>query len=391
MSKRLEDFFIVCPPEITDELEQELEGVWPFLLDETGRPSLQPLVKMKVLGGLYLKTELVFGFQLNRVLKLASRILWRRASFKARELFQIESQLKSLAWSDWVSPGQKIKFTVSASGSKVNNEKRIEDMLSRLLNKKFKLVSDNEDRHFYLRHHENQMTVSLDTSGEHLHKRGVVTLKGEAPLRETLAACGLRWMMNDLAANEIKGLTWLDPMAGSGTHGSELLDYNRLGPRTRFAFQSFQEVPKILLSPLFWQNHILAQGMFFKNLIMADQNEEAFQGMKKNLESTAAEGVLLFKKDLFLSDGRDDYGISQKDRLFVIVNPPYGERLQLQEPRRELEKIHEHIWSRLLPERLGMWLPASVGDIRGSGRVMLKKNLKNGGLAVKFLVWEREV
>lgn len=92
-----------------------------------------------------------------------------------------------------------------------------------------------------------------------------------------------------------------------------------------------------------------------------------------------------------MTDGRDDYGISQKDRLFMIINPPYGERLQLKEPRAELEKIQEHIWTRLKPERLGMWLPTSVGDFRGQGRQTLKKNLKNGGLSVKFLVWEQEV
>ncbi len=388
---QLESFFIICPPELTDELELELEEVWPFLEDESGRPQLTPLIKQKTLGGIFLETRPLIGFQLNRVLKLASRILWRRARFKARELFQLEGQLKSLPWTEWIPEGKKVKFSISASGSKVNNEKRIEDMLQRLLGKRLKVMKDHEDFHFYLRHHENQMTVSLDTSGEHLHKRGRVQFKLQAPLRETLASAALRWMLNDVSSSELNRITWLDPMAGSGTHGAELLDHRGLGTREDYAFNSFKEMPKIFRSPEFWKNHVLAKGIPFRNLVLADQSADAVNVMKKNFESCQERNIILLQKDLFSIDSRDDYGISRNEALYIVLNPPYGERLELSDPRKEILKMREQIWQKLQPQRLGLWVPASLGNLNFPEKLLQKRELRNGGIPVHFYVWEREV
>lgn len=385
-----EIFFIVSPPELVDELEKELEEVWPFLSDQTGRPCLKPLTKSKKLGGIEIQADPVLGFQLNRVLKLASRILWRKASFKAREIYQLEGQLKSLPWANWVSVGAKIRFTVAASESKTNNEKKIHGMLMRLLGKKYVFVDKDEDFHFYLRHHQNEMVISLDTSGEHLHKRGVSFHKTEAPLRETLAASALRFLLEDVPCSEFSSISWLDPMAGSGTHGAELLDYNSLNVREKYSFLNFKETPKILKSQLFWDHHSLAIENNFKNIVLADQNVKAVEILRKNFQRDLRGNTIILQKDLFLADSRSDYSLSSDEKLFMVINPPYGERLKLDDPRGDLNQILDHCWNQLKPQRIGMWTPAAVGDLHLQARLRLRKNLKNGGLPVRFSVWDRE-
>ncbi len=387
MKRKSERFFIIAPIELVDDLENEIVEAWPFLLDETGRPCLDPLILEKFVGGIEIECRPIFAFQMNRILKIASRILWRKRKIKAREIFQLESQLKSTPWSEWIPAGKKIKFSIAASESKTNNEKKIHAILSKLLSKKFQIVDEAEDFHFYLRHHQNEMTISLDTSGDHLHKRSLSVYKTEAPIRETLAAAALREMLADISSSELRSITWLDPMAGSGTHGAELLDYNSLSPRTNFSFFSFTEVPKILKSESFWLNHLWAAKNNFKNIILADQNPKAMQALRKNF--TQSEGnIIILERDLFLMDSRASYSLSRDEKLFVIVNPPYGERLGLTEPCKELSKILDHCWQTLKPQRLGFWSPVSAGELKLDAKLIKRKKIKNGGLPVYFSVWD---
>lgn len=383
-------FFVVSPVELTDDLEIEIQESWPFLLDETGLPNTEKLEINKLQGGVEINCHPVLALQLNRVLKLASRILWRKELIKAREIYQLESQLKSLNWSKWCTENDRIKFSISASESKINNEKKIHEILEKLLSKKYKIVKDNETLHFYVRHYQNEFQLSLDTSGEHLHKRGLTLHKTKAPLRETLAAAGIRWMLNDKSVNEFSKITWLDPMAGSGTHVAELLSVDALSPRTEFSFLTFKEAPKILKSDSFWSHHPLARAQSFKKIVAADKSTDSIEVLHKNFKNQNLRNIRVFNLDLFSATNRSFYEIDENERLFIIANPPYGERLSLDEPRVEIEKMFNHLCKHLKPERIGIWLPLSMGEIKTEAHLISKKRLKNGGIPVAFHVYEIE-
>ena len=384
----LDTFYIIAPLELVEDLRHEIEEVWPFLLDEVGRPNLDPLILLQLQGGVEIQCRSIFGLQLNRILKLASRILWRKGFFKARELYQMESQIKSLEWSKWCKDGDNIKFSIAASESKVNNEKKIDEILNKILGKKYRIVKEGETQHFYIRHHQNEFQISKDTSGEHLHKRGLTLYKTKAPIRETLAAAGLKWMLADTSINEHSSLTWLDPMAGSGTHGAELISINSLSPREDYSYVEFSDAPKILKSNLFWQTHPLNQASSFKAIILADKDPHAIDVLRKNFAQIEFLKKSICEIDLFSIESRDFFKISEADKLFVIVNPPYGERLELKEPQVEFHKIISHLILKIKADRVGIWTPASVKEIKTEAKLVTKKSLKNGGMPVYFRIYK---
>jgi len=103
----------------------------------------------------------------------------------------------------------------------------------------------------YIRVEDDNCTISLDTTGEHLHKRGWSILKGEAPLRETISAYLLKETIGDASAAELSQVVLCDPMMGSGTILTEARSLWQGQFQRDFAFKHWKKVPKLLLSPSF--------------------------------------------------------------------------------------------------------------------------------------------
>ena len=199
----------------------------------------------------------------------------------------------------------------------------------------------------YIRMHEDLCTVSLDTTGAHLHQRGQLKLRGQAPLRETTAAFCLRKLIGQRSAAEIKTVSLIDPMAGSGTFLSEAQSFYQLHEHRDFSFFKFKNCPRVLREKQWQQNYLpMAQG--FQNLFGFDQDAEMVAIAQKNLLQIA-----FSQADLFLMED-----LSPRLPFWLILNPPYGERIKTSFAPNELLSQLVRVFR---PKRVGiLWGPQQI-------------------------------
>lgn len=172
----------------------------------------------------------------NLELRGTSRVLARIGSFMAFHLAQLDKRARKFPWGDVLRADVPLRVQVTTKASKVYHAgaaaQRIETALRESLGA---VISPEAALVLKVRIDDNVVTMSLDTSGESLHKRGHKEAVGKAPMRETLASLLLR------QAGYSGTETVLDPMCGSGTFVIEAAEIamGLLPGRSRdFAFQS---------------------------------------------------------------------------------------------------------------------------------------------------------
>jgi putative N6-adenine-specific DNA methylase len=378
-------------------LSQELQELWPWLLDLDGRPHGYALGEMRLEpGGLEIEAPLHLGLQLNFVLKTAHRVLLRLASFKVRDFPKLFQRAQKIDWGAWIPADSQshVALEVAASGSRLNNEKRIIETLSSAW--KLKPVPKNQAKDkIFVRMFEDQVTISLDTTGEHLHFRGDSKKIGEAPLRETLAAFCLQRLIADKTFSDLQHVTLIDPMMGSGTFLQEAALLREPLHRP-FPFQRWKGIPKALSLDEFQRPWRHDQPLWHK-LMGFDLVPEMVSLAQENFKNAGASDTVpveLAALDLF-AKAATSVAASPGGLVWCVLNPPYGERIKATHSPKEIMEAMVRRWR---PERIGvLWSQAqgqqvSSGELRfpqGAMRKIGAFDLQNGGLQVQFQVWER--
>jgi putative N6-adenine-specific DNA methylase len=376
-------FFIGCNLDFESELELELKEVWPWLIELDGRPNCHGLEMVEsVPGGLLIQAPLHLGLQLNFFLKTANRILLRVKEFRVRDFPKLFSSLSTLKKDPFLQ-GMTFHYQVSASESRLNNEKRILQILEEVFGPEGAVDSSQT---LYVRMHQDQCSISLDSTGELLHKRSQRVSQGAAPLRESLAAFCLRKLCGEMGANELAGISLVDPMCGAGTFLREAATLFQPSRREDFPFLSWAQTPKILKSPTLKSNYPEFP-LLFRELVARDSDPAALERAERALE--ALEGARFSAKveDLFLGQPDNVTG-----PCWVVSNPPYGERLAAEFSSRQLFEQIDKVYK---PQRLGLLLSErQARELRQAPHAELKLqntwSFRNGGLAVEFLVFHRE-
>lgn len=374
----MKQFFVIAPLGLEEDLMRELREIEGFLLGANGRSSPQGFASVEVIkGGVLIEAEPLLALQLHSFSKLASRILMRIAKFRATEFSILEKELRKVDPKTWIGDA-KFSLKVSATRSKLGHEKRILETASRAW-RALKPEDENPQQRFYLRSDQDQFELSLDLTGAHLHERGIARdLGGLAPIRETLAAALVRYLRQDEPASSLSQIHLMDPMAGSGTLISEAAHLDvPLFSRT-FAFQSQPWIPKILQSASFAQNYRLpAKSSAWAGFYAWDENPEA----RERLQELARRQNLALE----LKRGNEFKGAG---RVWVIANPPYGERLKAI-PTPELLGL-------LLapkPERVAVILPENLArDLMRTWSkdwTLSQQRVSNGGLPCLFVRAEK--
>ena len=193
--------------------------------------------------------------------RTASRIVVRVAEFSARTFFELERHAKKVPWERFAAPGSAVSFRVTSRKSKLYHQGAIEERLARWAGERgFACRSEESSpaagtpegrdspfhsslftlhsQLFLIRLHRDKVTVSADSSGELLHRRGYRLATAKAPVRETLAAAML------LASGWDGIASLIDPLCGAGTIPIEaaLIARNIApGSRRTFAFERWPE------------------------------------------------------------------------------------------------------------------------------------------------------
>ena len=141
----------------------------------------------------------------NLQLSTASRVLVRIGSGDAEYETQLHGLARSMPWDRWLVAGQPLRVVVSSSTSRLHHTGLVEELVRDALGN----VGGGPT--VQVRMHRDRVTFSVDSSGDHLHRRGWRLQTAKAPLRETLAAALL--MLADWDADR----PLVDPMCGSGT------------------------------------------------------------------------------------------------------------------------------------------------------------------------------
>lgn len=183
--------------------------------------------------------------------RLAESVRVRLRPFKAQGFPALEQNLRRIPWHAYLRSQGKFTLSVTSQGSRLYHTGAIAERAERVIRASFEgrsppesvpLATEADDslvQKFQIRVHHDLVQVSVDASGERLHRRGYRTHVGQAPLRETLAAATLR-LLEGRASTPLTNL-W-DPCCGSGTFLAEWL-IPRLGwsgaSVRRFAFENW--------------------------------------------------------------------------------------------------------------------------------------------------------
>ena len=238
---------------------------------------------------------------------------------------------------------------------------------------------DNPDVRIHLHIRENQVTISLDASGRPLAKRGYRPAGAKAPLSEVLAAGLLA------KAGWKPGIPLYDPMCGSGTFSVEAAlwadGYPIQWHRRKFAFMDWRGFDE----EVWWdvRDDLKAERQLKESIIYtSDKDFGAVSQTRAALANMELDGrAELGRSDFFKLIPRTDSGI-------VVINPPYGERLQV----KDLDAMYASIGDRLKTYWPGFtaWIISS--DYEALKRVGLKhcsrETMFNGPLECRWVGFE---
>lgn len=364
-------FYVICPLGLEELLKTEILEIAPRLLNSSALPQSEDLVSLEVQqGGVLIESTALFAIQLHFFSKIASRILMRLGSFRALEFSMLEKELRKVDLKKFIGE-QKFSLKVSSQKSKLGQEKRIFETAT----KAWSSLSSEKGlpQELYLRAENDQFVLSLDLTGEHLHFRGREReLGGLAPIRETLAAALVRFLIDQEPLSVLQNIKIFDPMAGSGTLLIEADELYKILNSRSFAFQTQPWVPALIKSETFTQNYRQIDKETWLGIAAWDQNEEA-----RNRWSQ-----LSLSLPLEISSSPSH---SNQQQVWVVANPPYGERLKAI-PNEKLREIllasNPSRVAVILPENLARELLA-IWPTKGWSIAKLK--VQNGGIPCLFI------
>ena len=294
-----------------------LPGLEPALAEELSELGFTGV--RAVPGGAELRGGWEDVWRLNLWSACAGAVLIRLARFEAKHLSQLDERARRVAWPATLLPGTRVLIDASASRSKLYHTGAIAERVATALEAARCEVTTDRDAaevRVLVRMVRDRCTISLDTSGAPLFRRGYKRDVGAAPLRETMAAAFLR-----MAGFE--GGSVLDPFCGSGTIVLEAAARAAgLAPgRARlFAFErlrSFEGEPWAAMR---------AEGSVAKDtdaaFVGSDRDKAVIEAARANAERAGLAGRVRFA-------ARPVSEATPLDTTpgLVLTNPPYGERL----------------------------------------------------------------
>jgi len=276
----------------------------------------------------------------NLTVRTASRIVVRIARFHALSFAELEQHARQVAWRRWVPPGGAVHFRVTSRKSRLYHQEAVAERLERAVaaavagvravrapSEADRLDDDVAEppgvQRFLVRIVDDQLTLSVDSSGALLHRRGYRLAGARAPLRETLAAALL-------LAMEWDGSTPLvDPMCGSGTIPIEAaLLARRIPPgwRRRFAFECWPEFKPAVWEYVRGEAAKLILDRAPAAIVAADRDAGAIDATLSNAERASVTGDLSIRRAA-LTTTLTDPDVAALGPGLVLTNPPFGVRV----------------------------------------------------------------
>ena len=280
-------------------------------------------------------------YRANFCLRTAIRILKPIKHFNAKDADEVYSQIKKIKWEDYLDVDKTfavdaVVFSEEFRHSKFVSYKvkdAIVDYFKELNGKRPSVRINKPDVYLNIHIAQNRCTLSLDSSGESLHRRGYRQEAVEAPLNEVLAA-GMILMTGWHGQCDL-----IDPMCGSGTIPIEAaLIARNIAPgvfRKEFAFERWKDFDQELFDNIY--NDDSQERELNHKIYGFDNNPQANEIAIRNVKAAGLSKEIILKLQPFQQFE------SPKENSIIVMNPPYGERIST----RDLLGLYQMIGERL--------------------------------------------
>ncbi len=272
----------------------------------------------------------------NLWLRSADRVLLKMAEFKALEFEELFQQTRGLPWEELIPMDGKFTVTGTSVKSKLHSVPACQSIVK-------KAVVERLREYYCVEHFEetgaaytikvtllkDNVTLTVDTSGPGLHKRGYRVCDVAAPIKETLAAAMVQlsfWRAGRLL---------IDPCCGSGTIPIEAAMIGRNiapGLNRSFAAEGWEMIP-----PELWkeERRKAFEAVDYEadlRIFAFDVDPRAIAAAQENAIEAGVDDCIVFKRmNMARLEAREPGGI-------IITNPPYGERIG---EARQIENIYQ--------------------------------------------------
>lgn len=313
-------------------------GSAPFLADEVARLTGQATDALHVgRTGVGLRGDWETVLRLNLHSRIAQRVLVRLWEGPYRHEDDLYAAASDVPWEAWFTPARTIKVEVTAQRSPLRSLNfaalRVKDAVCDRLRARCgarpSVDTAHPDVRLYAHLTADRLTLSLDTSGEPLFKRGWRTDKGDAPLKETLAAAMIAatgWTGADANGEPVP---LFDPCCGSGTlviEAAQIALRQAPGRQRRFAFERLLPHDAARWAALREQARAHERPWPAGHPPLAYGSDVAFRMVdfaRRNAERAGVGAAVEFRG----GDALQRLPPTARPGV-LLLNPPYGERIE---------------------------------------------------------------
>ena len=333
-------------------------------------------------------------FAANLHLRTASRVLVRVALFEATAFHELERLCGGVPWERYVAAGGAVRLRVTCHKSKLYHSDGVAQRVARAIAKRVKGVAvaaparepaddANESSEeqpaqlFVVRFDHDQCTISADSSGELLHRRGYRQATAKAPIRETLAAASL------LALGWDGATPLVDPMCGAGTIAIEAaLLARRIAPglARSFACERWPGVNTAAFAKLRDRARETVLPAAPTPIMASDRDAGAITAAQANAgRAGVSDDIVIAKYALSAAFAPSAGGL-------LLTNPPYGARVG---DRKELRSLYAQLGNVARAKFPGWTLALLSADRSLDAQVKLPLiealRFRNGGIPVRLV------
>ena len=379
------EMFAVSSPGLERLTAQELSHLGFLPAAQPGTDA--PLIKTRNLeGGIAFTGEMETLYSANLHLRTASRVLARLGEFRAVAFYELRKKAARLPWERFLHPGQPVSLRVTCRKSRLYHSDAVAERILGAIEDRLHIPSpalpfeedplSNEAQLVIVRFLHDVCTISVDSSGAGLHRRGYRLAVAKAPLRETLAAAMV------LASGWDPATPLIDPFCGSGVIAIEaalLASGTPPGWRRKFAFMNWPDY-----DPEAWkkvrQSITPIAPPAQPQILASDRDAGAIKMARENAERAGMSGWIEFKHQAYSA-------ISPSGLGWVVANPPYGVRISA---AHDLRNLYAHLGD-VLRLRCPDWHYAILSnDDQLIARLRLPRDARlsmvNGGLPVTLVL-----
>ncbi len=337
-----------------------MEGILATEIEALGGRDVQ-----HKMAGVAFQGDLALAYKACLWLRTANRVLLLLSSFEVNSQQDLYDGVNKIDWSEHLQADDSLAVSFSAKNNPaINNTHfgalKVKDAIVDQLRAKFgqrpNIDTDRPSIRVNVYLHNETAQLSLDLSGESLHKRGFREVSIAAPIKENLAAAIL--LRSGWPKMAVQGATLLDPMCGSGTLLLEAAmiaaDYAPGLLRDYYGFLGWKKHDAVLWQSLLAEAKTRQQtGLKIMPMIVGfDQDRYAVATAVQHIENAGLQGKIHVER----RDIADAAAAESWTKGLIICNPPYGERLGSEAETSELYRR----FGEVLKQRFVGWQAAMI-------------------------------